>query len=158
MASWDSQGEIVPIELPNPEETQIWEGENESIRPRQHLILQLPVVIAFFIWQARIGSYGNGLIDVDTYCCTCSRLRRWDVGARLRSGLKFSIVFVFYAYGSQFLAKSTWFHAGEFLFIFFLYYFFQQILQARADLRVIKTHREGSLWKYCQKNKLLNND
>ena len=47
MASWDSQGEIVPIELPNPVETQIWEGENESIRPRQHLILQLPVVITF---------------------------------------------------------------------------------------------------------------
>ena len=65
MASWDSQGEIVPIELPNPEETQIWESENESIRPRQHLILQLPVVITFFIWQARIGSYGNGLIDVE---------------------------------------------------------------------------------------------
>ena len=65
MANLDSQGEIVLIELPNPEETQIWEGENESIRPRQHLILQLPVVIAFFIWQARIGSYGNGLIDVE---------------------------------------------------------------------------------------------
>ena len=30
MASLDSQGEIVSIELPNPEETQIWEGENES--------------------------------------------------------------------------------------------------------------------------------
>ena len=48
-----------------PKETQIWEGENESIRPRQRLILQLPVVITFFIWQARIGSYGNGLIDVE---------------------------------------------------------------------------------------------
>ena len=33
MASLDSQGEIVPIELPNPEETQIWEGENESYVP-----------------------------------------------------------------------------------------------------------------------------
>ena len=59
-----SQVEIVPKELPNPDETQIWEGENKLKRPRQHLILQLPVVIAFFIWQARIGSYGNGLIDV----------------------------------------------------------------------------------------------
>ena len=28
MASLDSQGEIVPIELPNPEETQICEGKN----------------------------------------------------------------------------------------------------------------------------------
>ena len=29
MANLDSQGEIVLIELPNPEETQIWKGENE---------------------------------------------------------------------------------------------------------------------------------
>ena len=33
MASLDSQGEIVPIELPNPAWTQIWEGENESFVP-----------------------------------------------------------------------------------------------------------------------------
>ena len=33
MASLDSQGEIVSIELPNPEETQIWESENESYVP-----------------------------------------------------------------------------------------------------------------------------
>ena len=38
MASLDSQGEIVPLELPNPQETQIWEGEDESVRSRQHLI------------------------------------------------------------------------------------------------------------------------
>ena len=49
MASLDSQGEIVSIELPNPEETQIWEGENESYVPRQHLILQLLLVIDAFI-------------------------------------------------------------------------------------------------------------
>ena len=36
--SLDFQGEIVPVELPNPEETQIWEDENESARSRQHLI------------------------------------------------------------------------------------------------------------------------
>ena len=30
MASLHSQCEIVPIELPNPEETQIWENENEN--------------------------------------------------------------------------------------------------------------------------------
>ena len=42
MASLDSQGEIVPIEIPNPEETQIWKGENEPVCSR----------------------YGNGLIDV----------------------------------------------------------------------------------------------
>ena len=48
MASLDSQGEIVPIGLPNPEETQIWEGENESARSRQHLFLQLlPAITAF---------------------------------------------------------------------------------------------------------------
>ena len=36
--SLDFQGEIVPVELPNPEEIQIWEDENESARSRQHLI------------------------------------------------------------------------------------------------------------------------
>ena len=56
----DSQGKIVP----NPEETQIWEGENESVSSRQQLILQLLLVIAAFIWQAGIGRYANGLIDV----------------------------------------------------------------------------------------------
>ena len=49
-ASLDSQGEddceIVPIE---PEETQIWKGENESVRSCQHLILQLLLVITAFI-------------------------------------------------------------------------------------------------------------
>ena len=39
MASLDSQGEIVPIELPNPEETQIWEAENQSVHSRQHFDL-----------------------------------------------------------------------------------------------------------------------
>ena len=37
--------EIVPIELPNPEETQIWE-DGCSL---QHLLLQLLLVIAAFI-------------------------------------------------------------------------------------------------------------
>ena len=64
MKSLDSQGEVVPIELPNPEVSQMWEGENESVRSRQRLILQLLLVISAFIWQARIGCYGNGLIDV----------------------------------------------------------------------------------------------
>ena len=64
MTSLDSQGEIVPTKLPNPEETQIWEGENESVRSRQHLVLPLLLVISSFIRQARIGCYGNGLIDV----------------------------------------------------------------------------------------------
>ena len=52
-ASLDSEGEddcgIVPIELPYPEETQTWEGENESVRSRQHLVLQLLLVITAFI-------------------------------------------------------------------------------------------------------------
>ena len=34
MASLDSKGEIVPIELPNPEETQLRKGENELLRSR----------------------------------------------------------------------------------------------------------------------------
>ena len=33
MASLVAQGEIVPIELPNPEETQIWEGKNSTFPP-----------------------------------------------------------------------------------------------------------------------------
>ena len=33
-ASVDSKGEIVPIELPNPEETQLRKGENELVRSR----------------------------------------------------------------------------------------------------------------------------
>ena len=52
-ASLDSQGEddceIVPIKLPNPEETQIWDGKNELVRSRQHLVLQLLLVITAFI-------------------------------------------------------------------------------------------------------------
>ena len=32
VASLDFKGEIVPIELPNPEETQIRKGENELVR------------------------------------------------------------------------------------------------------------------------------
>ena len=44
MASLGFKGEIVPIELPNPEETQIRKGKNELVRYS--------------------GCYGNGLIDV----------------------------------------------------------------------------------------------
>ena len=39
VASLDSKDENVPIELPNPEETQIRNGENELVRSRQHLHL-----------------------------------------------------------------------------------------------------------------------
>ena len=34
MASLDPKGEIVPIERPNPEETQLRKGENEPVRSR----------------------------------------------------------------------------------------------------------------------------
>ena len=34
MASLDSKGEIVPIELPNLDETQLRKGENEPVRSR----------------------------------------------------------------------------------------------------------------------------
>ena len=49
MASLHSLCEIVPIELPNPEETQIWENENKSVCSHQDLILQLLLIIAIFI-------------------------------------------------------------------------------------------------------------
>ena len=70
MASWDSLAEddckIVPLELPNPEDTQIcWKGQNELLSSRQHLILQFLLVIGAFIWQAQFECYGNGLIDVE---------------------------------------------------------------------------------------------
>ena len=59
MASLGSQGERYrDIELPNPDETQTWEGENESVLPRQHLILQLRL-------DKQCGCYGNALIDVE---------------------------------------------------------------------------------------------
>ena len=41
MANLDSQVKIVSIELLNPEETQIWKGENESVSSRQDLFLFL---------------------------------------------------------------------------------------------------------------------
>ena len=37
MASLDSEGEIVPIELPNPEERQLRKAENEPVRSCSHL-------------------------------------------------------------------------------------------------------------------------
>ena len=51
MASLDSQGEIVPIELPlkSRRYIDIWESENQSVRSRQRLILKLLLVIAAFI-------------------------------------------------------------------------------------------------------------
>ena len=54
-ASLDSTGEIVPIQLPNPEEAQQRKGENEPVRSRWHLHLLTNTVDA---------TYGNGLIDV----------------------------------------------------------------------------------------------
>ena len=65
MESLDSQGQIVPIELPNPDERKIWEDENESVRSRQHLVLQLLLVITAFIWQTSLGCCVKGLIDVE---------------------------------------------------------------------------------------------
>ena len=67
MASLDSQGEIVPIEPPNPELTQMrWRGdENKLVCSRQHLILQLLLDIAAFMRHASIGCYGNNLTGVE---------------------------------------------------------------------------------------------
>ena len=60
---------ILPKELPHPEETQIWGGggegrENELARSRQHLLLQLLLVMAAFIWQTQWMLQYNGLIDL----------------------------------------------------------------------------------------------
>ena len=58
IANLDSQGEIVPIELPNPEETQVTQirkGENELVRSRQHLHL---------LKLKHSGCYDNSLIEV----------------------------------------------------------------------------------------------
>ena len=41
------------------------ENELDKVRFRQHLILQLLLVVAVFIWQARNGCYGNGFINVE---------------------------------------------------------------------------------------------
>ena len=49
MASLDSKGKIVPIELPNPEETQITNR-------------YFPLTFTFY--EKHSGFYGNGLIDV----------------------------------------------------------------------------------------------
>ena len=43
----------VPMELPNPSETQIWKGENESVHHHQHIFLSASV----------------------RYCCYCSLLQ-----------------------------------------------------------------------------------
>ena len=63
MASLDSQGEIVPIEPPDPELTQIRcsGDENKSVRSRQQLLLD----IGAFIRHASIGCYGNSLTGVE---------------------------------------------------------------------------------------------
>ena len=50
MASLDSQGEIVPVELANPEETQIRKGENEPV-----CSFILPP-----LFDKHSGWYGNG--------------------------------------------------------------------------------------------------
>ena len=56
MASLDSQGEIVPVELANPEETQIRkaEGENEPV-----CSFILPP-----LFDKHSGCYSNGLFDI----------------------------------------------------------------------------------------------
>ena len=56
MASLDFKGEIVPIEFPNPEETQLQKGENEPVRST------FPLTFTFV--DKHSGCYGNGLIDV----------------------------------------------------------------------------------------------
>ena len=46
-----SKGEIVPIELPNPEETQLRKGENEAVRSRWHLhLLTNTVDVTVTVW------------------------------------------------------------------------------------------------------------
>ena len=59
MASLDCSNRASKSEKKN-----IWEGENESVRSRWHLLLQLLLVIAAFIFDKHSGCYRNGLIDV----------------------------------------------------------------------------------------------
>ena len=54
MATLNSQGEIVPIEVSDPEETQIRKHENEPVT--------FPLTFTFA--KKHSGRYGNGLIDV----------------------------------------------------------------------------------------------
>ena len=64
MANLDSQVEIVSIELlRNPEETQIWKGENESVSSRQDLFLFL-FIYAPYCRLYLTSKDWNGLIDV----------------------------------------------------------------------------------------------
>ena len=64
MAVLDFQGEIIAIDLPNPEDTQIWVWV-ATFPPTSMLFLQLPLVVTAFIWQVWIGCHGNSLIDVE---------------------------------------------------------------------------------------------
>ena len=66
MASLDSQGEVVPIELPNPQETQIWKGENKSALSRQHLICSFcSLLLPLFDMQGLDAMVYNSLFDIE---------------------------------------------------------------------------------------------
>ena len=67
MASLDSQGEIVLIELPNPEDTQIWECENQSVRSRQRSVLKCPVSQIFCdnVFLNRINKLPENQLNAD---------------------------------------------------------------------------------------------
>ena len=53
---------------PTPEETKIWEGENESVRPRIHLFCSLCSLLPP-LFDKHSECYGNGLIDVADKPC-----------------------------------------------------------------------------------------
>ena len=67
MASLDSQGEIVLIELPNPGDTQIWECENQSVRSRQSSVLKCPVSLIFCdnVFLNRINKLPENQLNAD---------------------------------------------------------------------------------------------
>ena len=63
MASLDSQGEVVPSFQIHKKHR--YGRVKTSALSHKHLILQLLLIIAAFIWHARIGCYGNSLIDIE---------------------------------------------------------------------------------------------
>lgn len=51
----DFQGEIVPIDLPNPEDTQMWVGENELLPSRQHQFYFSASALYYCLYLTKYG-------------------------------------------------------------------------------------------------------
>ena len=86
MASLDSQNEIVPLELPNPEKPQIWEGENicrkDSLDPMVTVWLTSKKIPKS--WNVPVDHVGRVLSET---AVTTSILERMLLGATLQVNL-----------------------------------------------------------------------